>query len=78
MTLRAGHGSTQRGKAATNILEPRINTDSTRINAFRKKLNHDPPFEIVEICKLKKVKFKTPFIKSVLYPCESVAILFFI
>ncbi len=45
---------------------------------FEKKLNHDTPFEIVEICKLKKVKSKAPFIKSVLYPCESVAILFFI
>jgi len=45
---------------------------------LEKKLNHDRPFEIVEICKLKKVKFKAPFIKSVLYPCESVAVLFFI
>ncbi len=45
---------TNRGKAATNILEPQIDTDSTRIMHFEKKLNHDTPFEIVEICKLKK------------------------
>ncbi len=32
---------------------------------LEKKPNHDPPFEIVEICILKKVKFKAPLIKSV-------------
>ena len=34
--------------------------------------------KFVEFCRLKKVKFKASFIKSVFYPCESVAILFFI
>ncbi len=48
---------TARRSRNRDTLEPRMYTDSTRTNAFGKKLNQGTPFEIVEICRCQEVKF---------------------